>query len=105
MLQQLSCELGISAKLSPDSLKMTDYWLRELKEDPHLPDILERDVNNAIDMVHKAERGEEVELNNRVLQNQIADIKHILPKHYYVADEIKTLPKHRYKRVRGCKRT
>ena len=26
-------------------------------------------------MVHKAERGEEVELNNRVLQNQIADIK------------------------------
>lgn len=85
-------ELGISAKLSPDSLKMTDYWLRELKEDPHLPDILERDVNNAIDMVHKAERGEEVELNNRVLQNQIADIKHILPKHYYVADEIKTLP-------------
>jgi hypothetical protein len=43
-------------------------------------------------MVHKAERGEKVELNNRVLQNQIADIKHILPKHYYVADEIKTLP-------------
>lgn len=85
-------ELGISAKLSPDSMKMTDYWLRELKEDPHLPDILERDVNNAIDMIHKAERGEKVELNNRVLQNQIADIKHILPKHYYVADEIKTLP-------------
>jgi antirestriction protein ArdC len=85
-------ELGISAKLSPDSIKMTDYWLRELKEDPHLPDILERDVNNAIDMLHKAERGEKVELNNRVLQNQIADIKHILPKHYYVADEIKTLP-------------
>lgn len=85
-------ELGISAKLSPDSMKMTDYWIRELKEDPHLPDILERDVNNAIDMIHKAERGEKVELNNRVLQNQIADIKHILPKHYYVADEIKTLP-------------
>ena len=85
-------ELGISAKLSPDSMKMTDYWIRELKEDPHLPDILERDVNNAIDMVHKAERGEKVELNNRVLQKQIADIKHILPKHYYVADEIKTLP-------------
>lgn len=85
-------ELGISAKLSPDSMKMTDYWIRELKEDPHLADILERDVNNAIDMIHKAERGEKVELNNRVLQNQIADIKHILPKHYYVADEIKTLP-------------
>lgn len=85
-------ELGISAKLSPDSMKMTDYWIRELKEDAHLPDILERDVNNAIDMIHKAERGEKVELNNRVLQNQIADIKHILPKHYYVADEIKTLP-------------
>ena len=25
-------ELGISAKLSPESMAMTDYWARELKE-------------------------------------------------------------------------
>lgn len=85
-------ELGISAKLSPESMKMTDYWARELKENPCLVDILERDVNNAVDMLHKAERGEKVELNDQITKNQIDAIKSILPKHYYVADEIKTLP-------------
>ena len=85
-------ELGISAKLSPESMKMTDYWTRELKENPCLIDIIERDVNNAIDMLHKAERGEKVELNQQVTRNQIAAIRNILPKHFYVADEIKSLP-------------
>ena len=85
-------ELGISAKLSPESMKMTDYWTRELKENPCLIDIIERDVNNAIDMLHKAERGEKVELNQQVTKNQIAAIRNILPKHFYVADEIKSLP-------------
>ena len=85
-------ELGISAKLSPESMAMTDYWSRELKENPCLIDILERDVNNAVDMLHKAERGEKVELNSKTTRNQADAIKSILPKHYYVADEIKTFP-------------
>lgn len=85
-------ELGISAKLSPESMVMTDYWARELKEDPCLIDILERDVNNAVDMLHKAERGEKVELNSKAARNQADAIKSILPKHYYVADEIRNLP-------------
>ena len=85
-------ELGISAKLSPESLKMTDYWSRELRENPCLMDIVERDVNNAVDMLHKAERGEKVELNSQAAQKQINAIRSILPKHFYVADEIKTLP-------------
>ena len=85
-------ELGISAKLSPESLKMTDYWSRELRENPCLVDIVERDVNNAVDMLHKAERGEKVELNSQAAQKQINAIRSILPKHFYVADEIKTLP-------------
>lgn len=84
-------ELGIAAKLSPESMKMTDYWSRELRENPCLVDIIEKDVNNAVDMLHKAERGEKIELNNQ-FANQIAAIRNLLPKHYYVADEIKTLP-------------
>ena len=84
-------ELGIAAKLSPESMKMTDYWSRELRENPCLVDIIEKDVNNAVDMLHKAERGEKIELNNQST-NQIAAIRNLLPKHYYVADEIKTLP-------------
>ena len=85
-------ELGISAKLSLESMKMTDYWSRELRENPCLVDIVERDVNNAVDMLHKAERGEKVELNSQAAQKQINAIPSILPKHFYVADEIKTLP-------------
>lgn len=84
-------ELGISAKLSPESMKMTDYWSRELRENPCLVDIIEKDVNNAVDMLHKAERGEKIELNSQS-SNQIAAIRNLLPKHFYVADEIKTLP-------------
>ena len=42
-------------------------------------------------MIHKAERGEKVE--KRQLNAQDVDApKTIIPKHYYVADEIKTLP-------------
>ena len=84
-------ELGIAAKLSPESMRMTDYWSRELRENPCLVDIIEKDVNNAVDMLHKAERGEKIELSNQSA-NQIAAIRNLLPKHYYVADEIKTLP-------------
>lgn len=84
-------ELGIAAKLSPESMRMTDYWSRELRENPCLVDIIEKDVNNAVDMLHKAERGEKIELNNQS-SNQIAAIRNLLPKHFYVADEIKTLP-------------
>ena len=84
-------ELGIAAKLSPESMRMTDYWSRELRENPCLVDIIEKDVNNAVDMLHKAERGEKIELNNQSA-NQIAAIRNLLPKHFYVADEIKTLP-------------
>ena len=84
-------ELGIAAKLSPESMKMTDYWSRELRENPCLVDIIEKDVNNAVDMLHKAERGEKIELNSQSA-NQIEAIRNLLPKHFYVADEIKTLP-------------
>ena len=84
-------ELGIAAKLSTESMKMTDYWSRELRENPCLVDIIEKDVNNVVDMLHKAERGEKIELNSQSA-NQIAAIRNLLPKHFYVADEIKTLP-------------
>lgn len=100
-------ELGIAAKLSPESMKMTDYWSRELRENPCLVDIIEKDVNNAVDMLHKAERGEKIELNSQSA-NQMAAIRNLLPKHFYVADEIKTLPNRDTKefvivKAPGCK--
>lgn len=84
-------ELGIPARLSKESLSLTDYWKRELKENPCLIDTLERDVNNAIDMIRKAERGEKI-VPRMSQDSQRTSVKTIIPKHYYVADEIKTLP-------------
>ena len=85
-------ELGIPAKLSQDSLKMIDYWKRELHENPCLIDAMEMDVNNSLDAIHKAERGEKVEYATTETRHQTEEIRNMLPKHYYVADEIKPLP-------------
>ena len=85
-------EMGLPAKFSADSMKMIDYWQRELKENPCLIDVVEMDVNNSLDMLHKAERGEKVELSTVQGHQQNNDAQAELPKHYYVADELKDLP-------------
>lgn len=54
-------ELGLPARISKDNLEHIDYWKRELQENPCLIDILERDVNKALDIVSRAERGEKIE--------------------------------------------
>lgn len=51
-------ELGLPARLTEESRKMVDYWNRELKENPILIDALESDVNNALEVIHKAEKDE-----------------------------------------------
>ena len=84
-------ELGLPAKFSEEGMKNIEYWKREFKEDPCLIDAIEKDVNNTLDMIHKAERGEKVEKRQLNAQDVEAP-KTIIPKHYYVADEIKTLP-------------
>ena len=84
-------EFGLPAKLSEEGMKNIEYWKREFKEDPCLIDAIEKDVNNTLDMIHKAERGEKVE-KRRLNAQDVEAPKTIIPKHYYVADEIKTLP-------------
>ena len=84
-------ELGLPAKLSEEGMKNIEYWKREFKEDPCLIDAIERDVNNSLDMIHKAERGEKVEKRQFNTQEN-GNARTFIPKHYYVADEIKTLP-------------
>lgn len=85
-------EMGIPAKLSPESMKMVDYWQRELKENPCLIDSIEADVNNAVAMVTKMERGEKVEKKPTLTDQRIAELHDSVNKHYYIADEIKDVP-------------
>ncbi len=63
-------ELGQRAKLSPDSMRHIDYWCQELQENPCMIDAIESDVNNAIDIIHKAEQGERTELKGGVNRQQ-----------------------------------
>ena len=85
-------ELGLPARLSKESLAMTDYWQRELKENPCLIDALEADVNNALKVIHKAEQGEKVEYATMRRQRETAQMQSEQPKHYYIADEIRKHP-------------
>ena len=80
------------ARLSDESLKLVEYWSRELKENPCLIDALESDVNNALEVIRKAEKGEKIEYATLRNRRQTSDMKEQLPKHYFVADEIKQHP-------------
>ena len=85
-------ELGLPARLSDESLKLVEYWNRELRENPCLIDALESDVNNALEVIRKAEKGEKIEYATLRNRRQTSDMKEQLPKHYFVADEIKQHP-------------
>ena len=44
---------GLPASLSKESMQHIDYWQREIKENPKLLGLLEKDVNNAVESIDK----------------------------------------------------
>lgn len=54
-------DFGLPAKLSPDSLPLVEYWTNELQENPTYLEAIETDVNNAVNVMRKAEQGEKIE--------------------------------------------
>lgn len=85
-------EMGLPARLSDESVKLVDYWNRELKESPCLMDAIESDVNNALEVIRKAERGEKIEYATYRNHRQTEQMREQMPKHFFVADEIKKHP-------------
>lgn len=85
-------EMGLPARLSDENIKMVDYWSRELKENPCLIDAIESDVNNALEVIRKAERGEKIEYATFRNHRQTERMQEQMPKHFFVADEIKKHP-------------
>lgn len=85
-------ELGLPARLSDESLSLVEYWDRELKENPNMIDALESDVNNALEVIRKAEHGEKIEYATLRNRKQTSDMQDQLPKHYFVADELRKRP-------------
>ena len=55
-------QLGLPARLSPDSLSLVDGWKKSLEENPRFLDNIEADVNRSLSIIAKAERGEKVEM-------------------------------------------
>ena len=85
-------EMGLPARLSDESVKLVDYWNRELKENPCLIDAIESDVNNALEVIRKAERGEKIEYATYRNHRQTEQMREQMPKHFFVAEEIKKHP-------------
>ena len=85
-------EMGLPARLSDENIKMVDYWSRELKENPNLIDAIESDVNNALEVIRKAERGEKIEYATYRNHRQTERMQEQMPKYFFVADEIKKHP-------------
>ena len=85
-------EMGLPARLSDENIKMVDYWNRELKANPNLIDAIESDVNNALEVIRKAERGEKIEYATFRNHRQTERMQEQMPKHFFVADEIKKHP-------------
>ncbi|WP_435528134.1 zincin-like metallopeptidase domain-containing protein [Hoylesella timonensis] len=49
----LMARQGLPASLSKESMQHIDYWKREIKENPKLLGLLEKDVNNAVESIDK----------------------------------------------------
>ncbi len=54
-------QFGLPARLSPESLPLVDGWKKSLEENPRFLDGIEADVNRAVSLIEKAQRGEKVE--------------------------------------------
>ena len=92
-------ELGLPARLSDTNLEAVEYWCRELKENPCLMDALESDVNNALEVIGKAERGEKIEYATLRNRQETSTMQEQMPKHYFVANEIRQHPSKEDKRI------
>lgn len=92
-------ELGLPARLSEESLKTVEYWCRELKENPNLMDALESDVNNAIEVINKAEWGEKIEYATMRNRRDTSTMQEQMPKHYFVSNEIRQHPDKETKKI------
>ena len=55
-------QFGLPARLSPESLPLVDGWKKSLAENPRFLDSIEADVNRAVSLIDKAQRGEKVEM-------------------------------------------
>ena len=101
LVQELSTAVlmsrhGYPVTLSKDSMELISYWQRELTESPSLVDVIERDVNNAVDVVDKIARGEAIDYAAMRGEKSIEVAR---PKVFTIASELATIPSEETKNV------
>ena len=85
----LMSRAGLPATLSKESMALVPYWERELKESPKLMESVERDVNNAVEVLEKIRAGETVDY--AAIRGEKA-FDAVRPKLYTIANELATIP-------------
>ena len=68
-------DYGLPARISEENLDMVEHWSQELKENPCLIDAVESDINNALDVIKKAEKGEKVEFAHAKNRQETSELK------------------------------
>lgn len=68
-------ELGMPARLSSGSERLVEDWVRQLREDPQMIDVLESEVNNASEVISKAELGEKVEYSSYLNHQKVLELQ------------------------------
>ena len=87
----LMARQGLPASLSKESMQHIDYWQREIKENPKLLGLLEKDVNNAVESIDK-------HMQNQIIKYE--DIRKDLPlkdlavseRQYQISTDLAKLP-------------
>ena len=85
----LMSRAGLPATLSKESMALVPYWERELKESPKLMESVERDVNNAVEVLEKIKAGETVDY--AAIRGEKA-FDAVRPKLYTIANELASIP-------------
>ena len=80
---------GLPATISNESMSLIPYWERELKESPSLMMDIERDVNNAVEVLEKIKSGETVDYS--AIRGEKA-FDSVRPKLYTIANDLATIP-------------
>lgn len=87
---------GLPATISAKNRELIPYWERELKEDPRLLDNVERDVNNAVQVIDKIAAGQQVDY--AAIRGERPAVA-ARPRMYTIASELATIPNIDHKQV------
>lgn len=87
----LMARQGLPATLSKENQSLIPYWQRELKENPRMMGIVERDVNNAVQVIDDLVAKRKV--NYEAIRGQLPEKTMTLhPENYSIVNDLAKLP-------------